>query len=61
MRGYILTDREREIIETFLNDGVKLNGFSVLVLRLKKAQPRLKKDFELFNSVLKKIEPEREK
>jgi hypothetical protein len=56
MRAYILTEKERKILETFLDSDVKLNGFSVLILRLKKAQSKLEKDLKMVNLVLEKIE-----
>jgi hypothetical protein len=56
MRAYILTEKERKILETFLDSDVKLNGFSVLILRLKKAQSKLEKDLKMVNLVLQKIE-----
>jgi hypothetical protein len=56
MRAYILTEKERKILETFLGSDVKLNGFSVLILRLKKAQSKLEKDLKMVNLVLQKIE-----
>ena len=56
MRTYILTDTEKKILETFLESQIKLDGFSVLILRLKKSQPELRKDLELIESVLKKLE-----
>jgi len=56
MRAYILTEKERKILETFLDYDVKLNGFSVLILRLKKAQSKLEKDLKMVNLVLQKIE-----
>jgi len=55
MREYILTGRERKILETFVNSGVKLNGFSVLSLRLKRASKRLMEDMKLINLALEKL------
>lgn len=54
MRMYILTQKERDTLEAFVKSGVKLNGFSVLKLRLKKAQITLEKDLKLIQSVLQK-------
>jgi len=54
MRTYILTQKEREILETYINSGTKLNGFSVLINRLKKAYPTLEKDFELIKTTMEK-------
>ena len=56
MRNYILTEKEREILKVFLENGLKLDGFSVLILRLKKAEKSLKEDLELIDATLKKLE-----
>ena len=56
MREYILTEREREILKTFIETGLKLNGFSVLTNRLKRANKRLMEDMELIRSTLEKLE-----
>ena len=56
MREYILTEREREILKTFIETGLKLNGFSVLIIRLKRANKRLMDDIELIRAALEKLE-----
>jgi hypothetical protein len=56
MREYILTRREREILEAFVKNGLKLNGFSVLSIRLKRAYKRLSEDFKLMDAALQKLE-----
>jgi len=56
MRNYILTEKEKEILQTFIEKGIKLNGFSVLTLRLKKARESLKSDLELIDAALRKLE-----
>jgi hypothetical protein len=58
MREYILTQREREILKTYLKKGIKLNGFSVLILRLRRSSKVLMEDLELIKSALEKIEEE---
>ena len=55
MRNYILTEKEKEILQTFIEKGIKLNGFSVLILRLKKARDSLKSDLELIDAALGKL------
>ena len=47
MRTYIFTDKERNIIETYLRDGTELDGFNVLLLRLSRDIFQLNSDFEL--------------
>ena len=56
MREYILTSRERKILETFVEEGLKLDGFSVLAIRLKRAGRRLMEATELIKEALKKLE-----
>ena len=58
MRTYILTPREREILQAYLTQNLKLDGFSVLVIRLQRAEKQLKKDIELINAALKKLREE---
>jgi hypothetical protein len=58
MREYILTPREKEILKTYIETGVKLNGFSVLVIRLKRANEKLTEDFKLVQNALEKLKKE---
>lgn len=55
MREYVLTKRERKILETYIEGGIKLNGFSVLAIRLKRASGRLKEDMKLISTALEKL------
>jgi len=59
MREYVLTQRERKILQTFLESGIKLNGFSVLALRLKRASKRIGADTKLISATLEKLETEK--
>jgi len=59
MREYVLTQRERKILEDFIESGIKLNGFSVLVIRLKRANRRLMADMKLIRATLEKLEIEK--
>ena len=52
MREYILTEKEREIIGSFLKKGVKLDGFRMLLLRAKRNYRRLKADLELIEKMM---------
>ena len=54
VREYILTKRERHILERFLETGEKLNGFSVLIHYLKKGQTQISEDIALINKALEK-------
>jgi hypothetical protein len=60
MRGYILTERERKILQAYIKENLKLDGFSVLALRLKrwKKKPTLN-DLELMDKALEKFESEK--
>lgn len=55
----MLTSRERKILEAFIESGIKLNGFSVLVIRLKRASKRLMADMKLIRTTLEKLEIEK--
>lgn len=55
MRTYIFTDKERNIIETYLNDGTELEGYNVLLLRLSRHIFQLNNDFELATRFLLEI------
>jgi len=58
MREYVLTQRERKILEAFTESGIKLNGFSVLAIRLKRANKKLTEDMTLITATLEKLETE---
>jgi len=58
VRGYILTERERKILQAYVKEGVKLDGFSVLSLRLKRASATILADVELVNETLRKFKTE---
>ena len=51
-RNYILTKKERDTLQRFLETGEKLNGFSVLVYYLNKARPQLEADLNLVDRAL---------
>ena len=59
LRRYLLTERERKILKAYIEENVKLDGFSVLALRLKrwKKKPTLN-DLELMDKALEKFESE---
>lgn len=58
MRQYILTQRERKILEAFIESNSKLDGFSILVIRLKRASKRIMNDVALIKGALEKLEKE---
>lgn len=53
MRKRLLTDKERQIIESYIETGTKLNNFSVLIHRCKNMQP-IKEDLTLIEQFLSK-------
>jgi hypothetical protein len=55
VRGYILTERERKILKAYVKEGVKLDGFSVLSLRLKRASSTILSDVDLVKKTLEKL------
>lgn len=52
MREYILTDKEREILENYLKMGTRGNHFYVLVHRLRNHYVHLRDDISLIERVL---------
>lgn len=55
MRKTILTDKERQIIKRYLENGEKLENFSVLVHRVRNMQT-VNSDLELIKQFLAKVE-----
>jgi hypothetical protein len=55
MRQYVFTNVEREILETYLNSGVKLQDFRILIYRIKKNREPLENDLKLVENVLHKL------
>ena len=55
MREYILTPTERNIIQTFLETGQRLEGYSMLLNRVHSLQP-VKDDLQLIAKFLAKAE-----
>lgn len=47
MREYIFTEKERKIIETYVESGTRLEGFNQLDHRMKGAWPKLLEDLTL--------------
>jgi len=54
VRGYILTEREREMVKHYFQTGQKLASFYVLVHELKKTRPQIREDLELIDKLLQK-------
>lgn len=47
MRQYIFTEKERNIIETYIESGTRLEGFNQLDYRMKAAWPKILYDLTL--------------
>jgi hypothetical protein len=56
MRSHILTDVEVSLLDAYLRRDVKLDGFSVLVHRMRTNLPSLKEQVDLVERTLEKIE-----
>lgn len=54
MRGYVLTERERKILTVYVEKDLKLDGFSVVLLRLNRSVPKVMADVELIKMFLDK-------
>ena len=61
VRSYILTPNDQEIIKRYLGEGIRLEGYSVLIARAKKSLPRLQEDLCLINMILLESEPRKSK
>jgi hypothetical protein len=55
VRLYILTEYERKMLQRFLENGEKLNGFRNLIYNLKKGHKTLESDLKLIKDVLEKL------
>ena len=60
MREYILTKKDRQTIKVYLEKDLKLNGFGVLRIRVKRAIPILEKDIELLRKFIQKLKENEE-
>ena len=59
MRSYLLTGRERKILKAYVEEDTRLDGFSVLSLRLKRWKRELVlNDLELMDKAFRKLESE---
>lgn len=59
MRAYILTKREQKILVAYVEKNIRLDGFSVLSLRLKRASSKILADVELVKLALEKMKNDR--
>jgi hypothetical protein len=56
MREYVFTEKERMVLQNYLERGIKGNLFYVLIHRLRNHYNSLKADIELIEKVLKKYQ-----
>jgi len=56
MRTALFSDKEREMVERFLETGEKGEGFRVLAYRVRRGHIRIIEDFDLMTRLLIKIE-----
>lgn len=61
MRQSILTEREKQILEAYVKQGIRLDGFSVLRLRSQRLEAKLKGELELIQAALTRFEKEKQK
>jgi hypothetical protein len=54
MRGYIFTEVEGAILDAYLSKGFKVKDWYVLLTRIRMNYPRLKKDFEILETIIEK-------
>lgn len=47
MRNYLLTEKERKILESYVYQGTKLDGFAVIMTRVRKQKDMISKDLIL--------------
>ena len=55
MHTSILSEKERKMLEQFLENGKKGGGFRMLKLRIKRNYPCLSEDFELVRQSKEKL------
>ena len=58
MRGYVLTQHEKKIITQYLEDGTRIEGFSVLKKRALAAYPQVAQDIAILSRFFATIEEE---
>lgn len=54
MRGYVFTKDERQILKTYINRGVKVRHFNVIMTLIRRNKQNLEEDLKILNAVLKK-------
>ena len=56
MRNRILTQKERKILQSFLDKNEQLEGFRMLKTRIKRGHKQLNQDFTLIDIAFKKFQ-----
>jgi len=60
MRNYLLTKKERKILESYIYRGIKLDGFAVVMTRVRKQKDIIAKDVMLIIRALTQYLHEKE-
>lgn len=60
MRNYLLTKKERKILESYIYRGIKLDGFAVVMTRVRKQKDTIAKDVMLIIRALTQYLHEKE-
>jgi hypothetical protein len=60
MRNYLLTKKERKILESYIYRGIKLDGFAVVITRIRKQKDTIAKDVMLMIRTLTQLRYEKE-
>lgn len=55
MRGYVFTNEERKILNTYVKKGSKVKHFNVIMTLIRRNQENLEGDLKLLNAVTKRI------
>jgi hypothetical protein len=56
MQRYILSDWEKKIINEYLTTGVKLDGFRIVIFRIKKHRERIESDYNMLQQFMENVE-----
>ena len=56
LRGYVFTNDEKKILNTYVRKGVKTRHFNVIMTLIRRNKDNLEEDLKLLNSVARKVE-----
>ncbi|MGI0091727.1 MAG: hypothetical protein ACREBS_08460 [Nitrososphaerales archaeon] len=55
MRGYVFTNDEKKILNTYVRRGLKTRHFNVIMTLIRRNKDNLEQDLRLLNSVASKV------